>query len=126
MVRNLVSRRISLGLLQRMFPKVQETAGVVSLQTTTTFKTHNDWNADTGAISHMTPHYHWFVDYKPYELPIKLADNIIVYSAGVRSVVFNIIIKGRKCHPVQFTRVTHVHKPTSSQSVLDLWDLGPF
>ena len=89
--------------------KVQETAGrVVSLHTTTTTKTHNDWNADTGATSHMTPHRHWLLDYKPYVVPIKLADNTIVYSAGVGSVVFNPIIEGKQSCPVQFTRVLHV------------------
>jgi len=88
---------------------VQETAGrVVSLHTTTTSKTYNDWNADTGATSHMTPHRQWLLDYKPYVVPIRLADNTIVYSAGVGSVVFNPIIKGEKCCPVQFTRVLHV------------------
>jgi hypothetical protein len=88
--------------------KVQESAGVVSLHTTTTSKTHNDWNANTGATSHMTPHCHWLIDYKPDEVPIKLADNTIVYSAGVGSVVFNPTIEGKKCCPVQFTRVLHV------------------
>jgi hypothetical protein len=85
-----------------------ETAGLTSLNTTTTSKTHNDWNADTGATSHMTPHCHWLIDYKPYEVPIKLADNTIVYSAGVGSVVFNPIVGGKKCRPIQFTRVLHV------------------
>jgi hypothetical protein len=73
-----------------------ETAGLTSLNTTITSKTHNDWNADTGATSHMTPHHHWLIDYKPHEVPIKLADNTIVYSAGVGSVVFDPIIKGKK------------------------------
>jgi GAG-pre-integrase domain len=85
-----------------------ETAGLTSLTTTSTSKTHNDWNADTGATSHMTPHRHWLIDYKPYIVPIKLADNTIVYSAGVGSVVFNPTINGKKCHPIQFTRVLHV------------------
>jgi len=43
----------------------------------------------------MTPHRHWLIDYKPYKVPIKLADNTIVYSAGVGSVVFNPLQKGR-------------------------------
>jgi len=45
--------------------QIKETAGVVSLHTTTTSKTHNDWNADTGATSHMTPHRHWLIDTHP-------------------------------------------------------------
>jgi len=87
---------------------VQETAGKVGLQTSQTPQTLNDWNADTGATSHMTLNCHWLIDYKPYEVPIKLADNTIVYSAGVGSVVFNPTIKGKKCRPVQLTRVLHV------------------
>src|SRR6202000_636377 len=49
---------------------------------------HFDWNADTGPTSHMTPHCHWFSSYAPHHVPIKLADNNIVYSAGIGSVVF--------------------------------------
>jgi hypothetical protein len=48
-----------------------------------------DWNADTGATSHMTPHRHWLRNYAPRHVPIKLADNNIVYSAGVGTVLFN-------------------------------------
>jgi hypothetical protein len=32
-----------------------------------------DWNADTGATSHMTPHRHWLRNYTPKRIPIKLA-----------------------------------------------------
>jgi hypothetical protein len=45
-----------------------------------------DWNADTGATSHMTPHRHWLRDYVPKCIPIKIADNT-VYSAGEGTVV---------------------------------------
>jgi hypothetical protein len=82
-----------------------ETAGFTTLTTTSTSKTHNDWNADT---SHMTPHRHWLIGYQPYVVPIKLADNTIVYSEGVGSMVLNPIIDGKKCCPLQFTRVLHV------------------
>ncbi|OAX30504.1 hypothetical protein K503DRAFT_705190, partial [Rhizopogon vinicolor AM-OR11-026] len=40
---------------------------------------HADWNADTGATSHMTPHRHWLRNYAPKRVAIKLADNNIVY-----------------------------------------------
>ena len=45
-------------------------------------------NADTGATAHMTPHHHWVRNYTPKCIPVKLADNKVVYSAGVGSVVF--------------------------------------
>ncbi|KAI0923982.1 hypothetical protein AcV5_010529 [Taiwanofungus camphoratus] len=56
----------------------------------------------------MTPHRHWLRNYKPLQIPIKLADNTIVYSAGVGSVVFKPVIKGREVRAVEFQRVLHV------------------
>jgi len=66
------------------------------------------WNADTGATAHMTPHRHWICNYTPKCVPVKLADNKVVYSAGVGSVVFVPVIRGRKQRPVEFTNVLHV------------------
>ena len=34
-----------------------------------------DWNTDTGATCHMTPHRHWFNTYTPHKTPIRLANN---------------------------------------------------
>src|ERR1700678_1650312 len=67
-----------------------------------------DWNADSGATSHMTPHAHWIRQVEPFRTPIRLANNLIVYSAGVGSVVFSPTIRGRKARDVEFTRVLHV------------------
>ncbi|KAI0349852.1 hypothetical protein OH77DRAFT_1414123, partial [Trametes cingulata] len=47
-----------------------------------------NWNTDTGASAHMTPHCHWFRSYSPHVIPIRLANSHIVYSAGLGSVVF--------------------------------------
>ncbi|KAL7278120.1 hypothetical protein ACG7TL_008091 [Trametes sanguinea] len=47
-----------------------------------------NWNTDTGASAHMTPHRHWFRSYSPHVIPIRLANSHIVYSAGLGSVVF--------------------------------------
>jgi len=66
------------------------------------------WNADTGATAHMTPHRHWIRNYTPKCIPVKLADNKVIYSAGVGSVVFVPVIGGRKQQPVKFTNVLHV------------------
>ena len=52
------------------------------------------WTADKGATSHMTPHKHWLRNYKPPTLPICLANNTVVYSAGVGSVVFAPEVEG--------------------------------
>src|SRR5438445_9242373 len=67
-----------------------------------------DWNADTGATSHMTPHRHWLRNYKPKSVPIRLADNKVVYSAGIGEVLFVPLMGGRKVQPVLFTNVLHV------------------
>jgi len=67
-----------------------------------------DWNADTGATSHMTPHRHWLRNYSPKCVPIKLADNTVVYSAGVGSVVFLPTLEGKRGRAVEFFNVLHV------------------
>ena len=67
-----------------------------------------EWNADTGATSHMTPHRHWLRNYVPKRVPIKLADNNTVYSAGEGTVVFHPIVNGKQVRPVEFSRVLHV------------------
>jgi len=53
------------------------------------------WNADTGATAHMTPHRHWICNYTPKCALVKLADNKVIYSARVGSVVFQPAIGGR-------------------------------
>ncbi|KAI0358877.1 hypothetical protein OH77DRAFT_1366735, partial [Trametes cingulata] len=47
-----------------------------------------NWNTDTGASAHMTPHRQWFRSYSPHVIPIHLANSHIIYSAGLGSVVF--------------------------------------
>jgi hypothetical protein len=45
------------------------------------------WIADTGATSHMTPHRLWFTSYHPHVVPIRVANNTVVYSAGMGDVI---------------------------------------
>ena len=47
-------------------------------------------------------------NYTPKCIPVKLADNKVIYSAGVGSVVFVPVIGGKKQRPVKFTNVLHV------------------
>ena len=56
----------------------------------------------------MTPHAHWIRNYRPFQTPICLANNLIVYSAGIGSVVFVPVIGGKERRAVEFTRVLHV------------------
>lgn len=71
-----------------------ESADNASLYSSTQSNTHNDWNADSGASSHMSYHREWFLNYKSYSVPIKLADHTIIYSAGIGDVEFWPTIRG--------------------------------
>ena len=56
----------------------------------------------------MTPHRHWFKSYTHCRTPIRLANNIVIYSAGVGNVVFEPIVNGKQVGAVEFSRVLHV------------------
>ncbi len=44
----------------------------------------------------------------PYVVDIHLADNTVVQSAGIGSVVLNPVVNGSDARPVELTRVLHV------------------
>lgn len=92
--------------------EVVESAGSASVFSLDEFSSNYadivQWNTDTGATSHMTPHKSWIRNYTPYRVPIRLADNTVVYSEGVGSVVFSPIINGQEARDVEFARVLHV------------------
>ena len=102
----------TMGFRPTLFQNDMEYAGNAILSSTTklTTQTYHKWNADSGATSHMTPHRHWFKQYEPYIVPIKLADNTIVYSSGVGNIIFIPMIQGKELRPIEFTRVLHVPK----------------
>ena len=56
----------------------------------------------------MTPHQHWLHNYTLHHIPITLANNTVVYSASVGSVVFHPKLKREVARVVEFTRVLHV------------------
>ena len=86
-----------------------------------------DWIADTGATSHMTPHRHWFLSYKPDKRPIRLADEKVVFSVGIGSVRFSPVIKGQKRRLLEFHDVLHVPSLRSNLlSVLSLTRLKQY
>ena len=66
------------------------------------------WNADTEAMSHMTLYNNWIRNYRPYRMPVKLADYRIIYSKGIRSILFRPVKNGKKYKDVEFTRILHV------------------
>jgi hypothetical protein len=77
-----------------------------------------DWNTDTGASSHMTPHRHWFRSYSPHVVPIHIADGSVIYSAGMGSVEFQ---PKESLYPVVFHDVLHV--PALGSNLLSLFHL---
>ena len=91
-----------------------EFAGKASLRSNPTpsspqLVTDTLWTADTGATSHMTPHRHWLRDYTPHRVPVRLANNQIVYSAGLGSMLFVPEVEGKGTgRPVLFSRVLHM------------------
>jgi hypothetical protein len=54
----------------------------------------------------MTPHRHWVHDYTPHQVPIHLADDSVVWSAGMGVVHF--IPEGKCSKCIEFKRVLHV------------------
>jgi hypothetical protein len=70
-------------------PAVVEAALAASLRSSTPSGSLADahWIADTGATSHMMPHRSWFVQYKPFVTPIRVANNAVVFSEGVGTIV---------------------------------------
>ena len=75
----------------------------------------------------MTPHRHWLRNYTPKRVPIKLADNTVVYSAGVGSVVFHPNLEGKKGRAVEFSNLSldlvdhHCSSPPSIITTLHSW-----
>ena len=67
-----------------------------------------DCNADSGTTSHMMLHACWICNYTLFWTPICLANDLIVYSAGIGSVGFTLMIRGQKMWVVEFTKVLHV------------------
>ncbi|GJE95983.1 hypothetical protein PsYK624_121760 [Phanerochaete sordida] len=82
-----------------------------------------NWNTDTGATKHMTPHRHWFQTYAPHVVPICLANGTVIFSAGIGSVVFQpATAEGRSLAPVTFCNVLHV--PDLANNLLSLFHLA--
>ena len=61
-----------------------------------------DWNTDTGATCHMTPHRHWFHSYTPQSTPIRLANGQTIYSAGIGAVRFQPSVNGKPGQLLEF------------------------
>ncbi|KZT25618.1 hypothetical protein NEOLEDRAFT_1203053, partial [Neolentinus lepideus HHB14362 ss-1] len=67
-----------------------------------------NWNTDTGATSHMMPHRHWFASYSPHIIPVHLANDTIIYTAGMGSVMFEPVLGESKAPVVVLHDVLHV------------------
>ncbi len=69
----------------------------------------SNWNTDTGTSSHMSHRRDWFHVWTPHVVPIQLADNSVIYSAGMGTVVFEPKDgDGKVGEAVEFQDVLHV------------------
>ncbi|KAF7346238.1 Integrase catalytic domain-containing protein [Mycena sanguinolenta] len=83
--------------------KKEETAKVASRLTSSPCAML-DWIVDTGASRHMTSFRQLFATYKPCTVPVRLADDSVVYAEGVGSVNFRL----QNGQEVKLTEVLHV------------------
>jgi hypothetical protein len=74
-------------------PTITKSATCASVHLAGTHNTHTDahWIADPGATSHMSTQCHWFKTFEPYVIPIHIANNAIVYSKGISSIVMELL-----------------------------------
>jgi hypothetical protein len=88
--------------------KVTELAASASVCLAGSPDTHADahWIADTSATSHMSPRRSWFTKLKPLAIPIRVANDQVVYSEGVGLVILEQADKSLR--PVLLSRVLYV------------------
>jgi hypothetical protein len=72
---------------------VKESATRTSVRLAGTHDTHTDahWIADSGATSHMSTQCQWFKTFEPHIVPIRVANDAIVYSEGIGSIVMELL-----------------------------------
>jgi hypothetical protein len=89
-------------------PTVTESAARASVHLASTHDTHADthWIADLGATSHMSTQRCWFKTFEPHVVPIRIANNAIIYSKGIGSIVMEPLDKS--LDPVCLSRVLYV------------------
>jgi hypothetical protein len=87
---------------------VKESAACASVCLAGTHDTHTDahWIADSGATSHMSTQCQWFKTFEPHVVPIRIANNTIVYSKGIGSIVMEPL--DESMDPVCLSRVLYV------------------
>lgn len=66
------------------------------------------WTADSGATVHMTPHREWIRNMEPCKVPVRLANNDVVWATGRGSTIFSPQIDGKATQSVEFDRVLYV------------------
>jgi hypothetical protein len=87
---------------------VKESAARASVRLAGTHDTHADahWIADLGATSHMSTQRQWFKTFEPHVVPICVANDAIVYSEGIGSIVMEPL--NESLDPVCLSRVLYV------------------
>jgi hypothetical protein len=100
---------------------VKESATCASVHLAGTHNTHADthWIADLGATSHMSTQCQWFKTFELHVVPIRVANNAIVYSEGIGSIVMELL--DESLDPVCLSRVLYV--PALQSNLLAVLDL---
>jgi hypothetical protein len=94
--------------------KPAELAASASLRLAGSPDTHADahWIADMGATSHMSPRRAWFTPLEPLAIPIRVANNQVVYSKGVGTVLVQPADPSMR--PLLLSKLVHGRKPDYS------------
>ena len=66
------------------------------------------WNADSGATAHMTPHREWIRNMEPCRVPVRLANDDVIWATGRGTVIFSPLIDGKPSESVVFKHVLYV------------------
>jgi hypothetical protein len=87
---------------------VKESTAHASVCLAGTHDMHADvhWIADSGATSHMSTQRQWFKTFEPQVVPIRIANNAMVYSKGIGSIVMEPLNKSMD--PVCLSHVLYV------------------
>lgn len=103
------SRKAQAAKVEESAQSTVEFAGAASARTSPSITSpSNSWNTDTGASSHMTPRRSWFQEYRPYRVPVRLANGQVIWSRGRGSVIIRPRVGESTLPLVTFTNVLHV------------------
>jgi transposase InsO family protein len=70
--------------------------------------TNDPWNPDSGATKHMTSHLKWLRNIVSVKVPVRLANNEVVWATKMGSVCFQPLVNGRTGRTIVINNVLYV------------------